>query len=629
MAEQIQGGLSAIPAEEAPAAPPVEPTVNFRKKYQAMLEEGQRAMDERRRKLLELSSARQSMFDPKLLRLAAGMLAPTKTGSFGESVGYAASGLAEEQEKEHARQLAEAKLQYELEEQAQKQKRAIQMPAMLMDLQQQMQAPQAAAPQPAAIPTAAAPAGGVPAAPAARPVARPVSGQTMFSNVPDSMLQIMSLDPEMKAVAEMELKLREERRKSRTEFVFSGEKRFLYPEEVQEMQDLASKGDIEGLRAFYRKINVPFNMIEDKSAPGGWRLATAAELEGLKSAASEKEKAKFGEQKEYTISYGGGTRKFPLTPGQYLEYLEADSKGKGDEYINKLFKIKGAVAPQAGATTAGGELPRSKSEEAIEQASETERLKKRVEASEEDRKALFGSARVARNTITNADQIISLAKNPKTNQIFGVFKKGDVWSFLGTMVTEGAKAGNYTISLPSIETAAREAGATEDEIKASSVAAQAFAQNELNFRRMFLKGEGSISNMEGAVIPRVSGSLADSPGAAIAKSEIIKARAELDAAAARMLREWERRPENAKKNFSDFEDSREYNRLLDSYDAKLKKIMQVHFPGEKYEAKPNLPAGSAATKSSTKSGEVSLEPTQPSGVDMNVVNKFKKKFEGR
>jgi hypothetical protein len=335
----------------------------------------------------------------------------------------------------------------------------------------------------------------------------------------------------------------------------------------------------------------------------------------LKSKGVEAEKAKYGEQKEYTVTYAGVSRKFPFTPAQYLEYMDADSKGQGDAYINKLFKIKGAATTTAGGTTAEGQIPKSKAEEAIEQAQETERGKKRVEASEATREGLFSSARVARGTIANADQIISLASNPKTNQVFGVFKKGDIYSALGTLVTEGAKAGNYSISIPAVETAFREAGATEQEIKASAVAAQAFAQNELNFRRIFLSGQGSVSNMEGAVIPRMSGSLSDSPGAAIAKSEVIKARAELDAAAARALREWERRPENAKKNFSDFEDSKDYNRLLDGYDAKLKKIMAVHFPGEKVDAKPNRPVGAAASSKPSAPSDASLQQNQPPGVD--------------
>lgn len=569
----------------------------------------QRALDARKNQLLNLSQ--QRMFNPTLMKFAGGMLAPTKTGSFGESLGYAANAAADEQEKEFARQQAFEKLQYELEVESAKQQGTSAIPKLLMQMQQERAQPvQAKAPtaQPVGQPSAQP----APTQPAAQPTkARGTGG--LLPNIPDEQLAIMAMDPNLAPLAKAEMDLRELRRKGRAELVIAGEKRFLYPEEIQEMQDLADKGDYEGLKAFYRRMNVPFNYIEDKNVPGGMRLPTASEQEALKSRGVEAEKAKYGEQKEYTVTYAGGTRKFPFTPAQYLEYMDADSKGQGDEYINKMFKIKGTGATTSGTTTTEGVLPKSKSEEAIEQSTETERNKKRVEASEATREALFDSSRAARQLIQNSEQIIQLASDPKTREIFGFFSKPGILNALGTIVSEGMRVGNYAISVPSVEKALRNAGATEEEIKASLVAARIFAQNELGFRKMFLSGQGSVSNMEGAVIPRFSGDLSDSPGAAKAKAEMTKARAELDAAAARILREWERRPENAKKNFSDYEDSKEYNRLLDGYDAKLKKIMAVHFPGEKFDTKPNRPAGAAPNQQ--RSGNVSLEKNQPDGVD--------------
>jgi hypothetical protein len=602
--------------DEAPQVPQKTQSQDAISNILAMSKEqsrlAQRALDMRRDELLRLSQ--QRMFDPRLMKFAGAMFRPTKTGSFGESLGYGAEALADEEEKEMARQQAMAKLQYEIELESAKQRKTAAIPQLLMQMQQERAMPVMPS-SPTAQPAQAA------AQPAAQPTqatAQPQNKRSrgaggLLPNVSDEQLVIMSMDPDLKPLVDAEFKLREDRRKGREEFIIAGEKRFLYPEEVQEMQDLAGSGNIEGLKSFYRRINVPFNFIEDKTAPGGMRLATATELEALKAKAVEAEKAKYGEQKEYTVNYRGSSRKLPFTPAQYLEYMEAEGKGEGEAYINKLFKIKGTAAGTT--TTTEGAIPKSKSEEAIEQAQETERGKKRVEASEATREALFDSSRAARQLIQNSDQIIQLASDPKTKEIFGVFAKPGILNALGTVVSEGARVGNWSISLPSVEKAMRNAGATEEEIKASAVAARIFAQNELGFRKMFLSGQGSVSNMEGAVIPRFSGDLSDSPSAAQAKAEMTKARAELDAAAARILREWERRPENAKKNFSDYEDSKEYNRLLDSYDAKLKKIMAVHFPGEKFDTKPNRPAGTSTSSKPVRSNDVSLEPNQPSGID--------------
>jgi len=58
-------------------------------------------------------------FDPALMKLAAGFLKPTRTGSFGESAGYAAEGYADENEKQIARDAQIQKMHLELTEKQQ------------------------------------------------------------------------------------------------------------------------------------------------------------------------------------------------------------------------------------------------------------------------------------------------------------------------------------------------------------------------------------------------------------------------------------------------------------------------------------------------------------------------------
>jgi hypothetical protein len=58
-------------------------------------------------------------FDPALMKLAAGFLKPTRTGSFGESAGYAAEGYADENEKQIARDAQIQKMHMELLEKQQ------------------------------------------------------------------------------------------------------------------------------------------------------------------------------------------------------------------------------------------------------------------------------------------------------------------------------------------------------------------------------------------------------------------------------------------------------------------------------------------------------------------------------
>jgi hypothetical protein len=61
-----------------------------------------------------LDTRKNQLFDPVLMATSAGFLRPTKTGSFGESLGYAAEGASEAAEKQLLRERENQKLELEL-----------------------------------------------------------------------------------------------------------------------------------------------------------------------------------------------------------------------------------------------------------------------------------------------------------------------------------------------------------------------------------------------------------------------------------------------------------------------------------------------------------------------------------
>jgi hypothetical protein len=120
MADDIQGGLGQVSAQPAvdtstpevatPAAPAI-PAYN----PQAELAKTRLEMN-RQLQLLEssLDARSQSPINEKLLALAQGFLAPTKTGSFGESAGAAAGNYLTATKSEREQKLLDAKLKMEL-----------------------------------------------------------------------------------------------------------------------------------------------------------------------------------------------------------------------------------------------------------------------------------------------------------------------------------------------------------------------------------------------------------------------------------------------------------------------------------------------------------------------------------
>ena len=92
--------------------------------YQALMSESMgRFREEQERlnmavdKMIQSLDRRKNLpFDPQLMQLAAAFARPTKTGSFGESLGYAAEAAVRGAEEEFAREQAEAKMGLELQQ---------------------------------------------------------------------------------------------------------------------------------------------------------------------------------------------------------------------------------------------------------------------------------------------------------------------------------------------------------------------------------------------------------------------------------------------------------------------------------------------------------------------------------
>lgn len=373
MADTEKGALSSL-----------DPTVSFAQQLQTQTSESQKVLDEHRKRLMNLISSRQQMpFDPSMMALAAGLLSPTKTGSFGESLSYGMTGYATEAEKQFRRQQEEAKLAYELELAAQQQKRDLLgqqfMAGMLSEVPEAPVAPAAPAVK---VPMAEAPpvavAGEVPEAVPAAPaqaaeaaksqtveaaqvlnmpeLALPAVPRNRIARMTDEQIALLkSFNPAMgkileeyrksfrenrdlqikevdlaRRLQEFELSKRKDIREERkievdeasVENNLPGVGTIKKPMSFWKQVDLALKsGDVNNLIKLYKNNQLPINTIVDSD--GKLRMMTPSEIE-LKNRKAE---ARFTQKPEkYQIpEYGTGL--YELAPVQYQDYIEARSKG--------------------------------------------------------------------------------------------------------------------------------------------------------------------------------------------------------------------------------------------------------------------------------------------------------------
>lgn len=513
MAENI-GGLSAAQPVEA------EPTLPTDMKSMAMdaqkrYLEGQAKLDARREQLIAAMTSRKSRaFDPSLMRLAAGLLAPTKTGGFGESLGYGVAGMAEEQEKEFARQQQEAKLAYELEAAGLEQRQKMMGNQMALQYMQQKQAPQ----MPAA-PAGGAPAGGVGAAPAGGVSAgTPGYYQGMKLPTADELVLMQQFNPPMAKMMEELLKRELEERKY----------------------------NLEAQKAGQQEVTVNMLDIGDVKVP------------------------------------------FPLAQ-QYRQTAKQAAETGNKQILYKFYIDNGLMQPPERPDQA---IP--KPESAEEKAARAKELEvagqERGKSSAAIKERFYTSAEQAPMIINASEAIYGLASDPKTAGAFGVLAKPGIKAAILSALTEGARAGTMSISFPGIEEAVRKIGGTQAEIDAALMAARYLAELELGFRKSFLAGQGAVSNMEAEVTRRLGGSLADSPRVAMAKAEVLMARAKFDQQANKLLEAWEDKNPNA--HAKKFKSTPEYERLVNEYNDHLKQLQNKYFPSTPAPARARSTPGS-------------------------------------
>jgi len=493
-------------------------------------------------------------FDPALMKLAAGFLKPTRTGSFGESAGYAAEGYADENEKQIARDAQIQKMHLELMEkqQALRSQSAIDQftlnrfgnkaPAGMM----QTGAPQGA---PMGSP-AGAPIGGAPAPapkqsgamslmpgqmPTSPTVGRtgPTGGAIGSEPITDEKIREAYLIDTSGRLAKQ---LLEEAKLQSEDIIMIDGKPYL----KSQRKFLEGSPDTIIERDFG-------NYVGTKKVP----MWFAAQYDAVKSEAIEQNR-----------------------PELVFEFL------KKNDMLQKPRVVEGAKPVYE-------TLDERKIREDLEKQAQLKRTEADIADSKDIKSGLYSAGRAASGTVLTADSIYKLATSPTTKGAFGVLQNANVQSAILGAIAEGVQTPGGSIKFSGIEDAVRKLGGTDVEINAALQASRYYADLELQYARTYLKGQGAVSDNERRIVARLGGSLSDTPSVAAAKAETIKTRAEFDKHKSDILYEWEKK--NPSGYVKDFERTPEYIRLEKQFNDQMGKLNDKYFPG----ATPAASAGNA------------------------------------
>jgi len=412
-----------------------------------------------------LNDRKSRMFDPVLMQAGAGFLKPTKTGSFGESLGNAAEGAGLASERELLQERENQKMEMELAGKEMEFRQQLGGDKLISQLM--------GGPRPSSAP---APAGGAMTTPTGQLRVSNTVSPVDVSTAPNSQ-QVLSAARQGRIPITDEVLLLASR---------VAPKMLATLTEIRKAQEGEEKNRIEREKLGQDKRRV---------IPRGGRTEREMNVQ------------------EYA-EYQAALKQY-LSDGDEQKLLNFyDSKGYLEPEQARARKI-----PKAGEEPAPIGRAKSTSEQKAEEETATETAKQRVQSGEKLAARLQTQAEAAFENSNIADDMIGYAKNNPL--VFDIMNRPGLANAVARAVQEGANVGNFNINLPAATIKQYELSGND--LTALQMFMQKSAQLQSRGRQLNrTPGEGSTSDYETKLLGGIYALPSDSQRAIILKSDALK-----------------------------------------------------------------------------------------------------------
>lgn len=525
--------LPEIPSESvaSPTLPPVSDLARGRILMQQQIERLSRSLDKRL----------NPPFDPMMMKVASGFLKPTKTGGFGESLGYAAEGAAEQAEKDIARRSEIEKLKLELAQKSYDLASEAEAYDLLTRAASGQLGPQAKKVADLSVQSTSGSTG------AAKPSEGGGAGVTL--NVkPAEAVQMVQENPNVM------------------------DKITMTPEIV---------GAIGAINKKYGEVAKTIYEGQMKRA----ELETKRYTTNAQGDVWDNFEGKWIEKGSRSVEVASPfdpdrTMKMPSDLVKEYNKLDFNNPSLVNSWLQQHGLGAYAIGKGGEGTPSGGNAPAggTKLEKETESRIKEKRAGSDIEQDTKDKASISTAADAAIDIKNNARAVYSYAANPKTAGAFGILAKPGMSNAFFKALEEPLRIGDISVGIANVEDVIRTGGGTQAEIDAAKAVARNISQLELGFSQAF-KGQGQVSDNERRIVQRVGPAISDSPKVMMLKSELITARATFDAENAARYQAWARTHPND--YVRDYKQSPEYKSLRSHYDAKLNQVENKYMPKEK------------------------------------------------
>jgi hypothetical protein len=558
------GGAFDVDAKQAENLESVNRPTGLKEKIVDDLGDQREAMNNALLRMREsLDMRKNRMFDPVLMQTAAGFLKPTKTGSFGESLGYAAenAGVASEREMLHDRE--NQKLEMELlgkEQELRQQLGGDQLVSALLG------GPKTSAP---------APAGGAVTTP---------SGQLRVPGTASPVDVATATNP-------------------------------------QQVLAAAQQGRIK----ITDEVLVLANRVAPKMLPALQEIRKSQEGEDKNRIAQEELDFKRSSEKRKTVPRGLRTER-EMDAGEYKQYKTALDEYFGTGNENKLLDFydrmgwleseqvrnrKVEPKPTDGTAPVTSAVPRAKSQAEMkaEEETATKTAAGRAESAEKLASRLGLQAEAAFENSNIAKDMVGYAKNNPL--VFDIMNRPGLANAVARAVQEGANVGNFNINLPAATIKQYELSGND--LTALQMFMQKSAQLQSRGRQLNrTPGEGSTSDYETKLLGGIYALPSDSQRAIILKSDALIMQGMFDEERFKL---WNKKSKQSGYTYNDFLVDDDYKAIKADYRKTLDRVREENLdllsPKKKDKA-PEAPIKPAASAPAATPKPVATPPAASS-----------------
>jgi hypothetical protein len=555
-----------------------------------------KAIEDSEAALERLSKALESrgggMFDPQMLAMAEGFLAPTRSGSFGESLGNAANRVRLAQEAQGKQEYETAQAQIGLIQQ----KAAIEQQKRAGEGYKSLEEEYGLRPKAAGAPIEAPPSAAVGQPPA--PTPQPATSSMFNMEIPfatPAPVDRAAIIAKNKAagvvnpaITRLEIQKAERDNIDMKEgFILdrnTGKIRLIpkFGEEDVQAYIPAFEGFGGGNLKVSKGLKSAMDYAAQSGSPAYWDLAKLAVNGPPRPSAQQPEvqRAPAG-----PTAFAGAPS--PVQTGAVqppaVAPLQADRLPPLEGVKNPVpMPAAAPAAPTATGRQTIEEAEAAKARREMELRVEEERKKGEQKAKQERgeirpkkleeqsteqelkaRQEIDENRKEADATIAFANQFRKYAELPNAKQMFGILSNDKVSSGIATLVSDTVRVGGTSIGMPAIEDVMRNANMNPTEQAQYRNFLQLSTQLQLQ-RAKYMKG--SVSNYEQGILGNAGIGPKDTPETIRMKADIMAARAQFDRQVAKQF-------QSSNQDAAAFMVSDQYHKMLDGYHDRLTRLI--------------------------------------------------------